>query len=37
MVEKAKSYKNKLSRAIKGINLDKLQIKKAVDCLYKYA
>jgi len=37
MIVRAKNYKKKLSNAIKGISLDKLQVKKAVECLYKYA
>lgn len=32
-----KIYKKRLSNAIKSIPLDKVQIKKAVDCLCKYA
>lgn len=34
---KTKTYKKRLSQAIKGITLNKYQIKKAVECLSKYA
>ncbi len=34
---KLKIYKKRLSKAIKHMQLDKIQIKKAAECLIKYA